>query len=92
MAAGFEKNCTVKVLPGVLFSLPLTMVPSRPALAEARTGKFCRRLGSTSGSSSSLSVRPSAARANVDAVEREAVDNEPAHHHVCCPDVEPVHR
>ena len=61
VAAGFEKTCTVKVLPGEPFSLPLKMVPSRPALAEARPGNLCRRLGPASESFSSLSVRPAAA-------------------------------
>src|SRR5215217_6794295 len=59
---GLEKNCTLKVLLGVLFSLALTVVLSAPVLAERTTGLFCRPLGPVSASPGSLAVGPSSPR------------------------------
>src|SRR5215218_4719592 len=54
---GLEKNCTLKVLLGVLFSLALTVVLP-PVLAERTAGLFCRSFGPVSESPASLAVAP----------------------------------
>src|SRR5215210_814852 len=53
-----EKNCTRKLLLGVLFSVPLMVVALREVLAEVRRGLFCKVLGPTSASRGSLAVTP----------------------------------
>ena len=57
-----EKNCTRKLVLGVLFSLPVMVVPFLEVFAQVRTGKFCRVLGPVSVSSESLGVTPSKSR------------------------------
>ena len=57
-----EKNCTMKLLLGALFSFPVMVVPFLEVLAEVRTGKFCRVLGPVSPSPKSLGVTPSKPR------------------------------
>src|SRR5215217_2004076 len=47
---GLEKNCTLKVLLGALFSLLRTVVFPSAFLAEERMGLFCRLLGPVSAS------------------------------------------
>ncbi len=53
---GLEKNWTRKVLLGVLFSVPRTVVEVAEVLAEERMGLFCRLLGPVSESPESFRV------------------------------------
>jgi len=56
---GLEKNWILKVLLGVLFSLPRTVVEVAEVLAEESTGLSCKPFGPVSASPGSLAVGPS---------------------------------
>src|SRR5262249_31385260 len=53
---GLAKSSSVKVVLGVLLSVPVTTVPAGPLLARPRTGKFCWLLGPVSASPASFGV------------------------------------
>jgi hypothetical protein len=52
------KNSTRSVVFALEFSVPTSVVPAAFALADVRTGKFCRSLAPVSASPASLAVMP----------------------------------
>src|SRR5262249_37158636 len=61
-AAMLAKKSSVKVVFGVLLSVPRTVAPVKVLTAALRTGKFCRLFGPASASPASLTVTPAGKR------------------------------
>src|SRR6185295_8314236 len=57
--AVFEKNSRLKIVRGVLLSVPTIVVVAPEDETLVSTGKFCKRLPPSSGSPASLAVTPS---------------------------------